>query len=99
MIFHISGPFCVLNSKGLELLNINSETPNPEGGIIRRIGDTQEPNGVLEELAAIPYMPAVLGPKSEEALKVFLTAGQNMALSYGYTTVQEGRAMKNSHLF
>ena len=99
MIVHISGHFCVVNSKGLELLNINSETPNPEGGIIRRIGDTQEPNGVLEELAAIPYMPAVLGPKSEEALKVFLTAGQNMALSYGYTTVQEGRAMKNSHLF
>ena len=54
MIVHISGHFCVVNSKGLELLNINSETPNPEGGIIRRIGDTQEPNGVLEELAAIP---------------------------------------------
>ena len=99
MIVHISGHFCVVNSKGLELLKITSETPNPEGGLIRRIAGTQEPNGVLEELAAIPYMPAVLGPKSEEALKVFLTAGQNMALSYGYTTVQEGRAMKNSHLF
>ena len=99
MIVHISGHFCVVNSKGLELLKISSETPNPEGGIIRRISGTQEPNGVLEELAAIPFMPAVLGPKSEEALEVFLTAGQNMALSYGYTTVQEGRAMKNSHLF
>tara|TARA_B110000902_G_scaffold43633_1_gene48028 strand:- start:789 stop:2498 length:1710 start_codon:yes stop_codon:yes gene_type:complete len=99
MIVHISGHFCVVNSKGLELLKISSETPNPEGGIIRRISGTQEPNGVLEELAAIPFMPAVLGPKNEEALKVFLTAGQNMALSYGYTTVQEGRAMKNSHLF
>ena len=99
MIVHISGHFCVVNSKGLELLKITSETPNPEGGVIRRISGTQEPNGVLEELAAIPYMPAVLGPKNEEALKVFLTAGQNMALSYGYTTVQEGRAMKNSHLF
>ena len=99
MIVHISGHFCVVNSKGLEVLKISSETPNPEGGIIRRISGTQEPNGVLEELAAIPFMPAVLGPKSEEALEVFLTAGQNMALSYGYTTVQEGRAMKNSHLF
>ena len=99
MIIHISGHFCVVNSKGLESLNITSKTPNPEGGMIRRISDTQEPNGVLEELAAIPYMPMVLGPKSEEALKAFLTAGQNMALSYGYTTVQEGRAMKNSHLF
>jgi predicted amidohydrolase YtcJ len=99
MIIHISGHFCVLNSKGLELLNITSETPNPEGGLIRRVSGTEEPNGVLEELAAIPLMPKVLGPKSEEALKAFLTAGQNMALSYGYTTVQEGRAMTSSHLF
>lgn len=99
MIIHISGHFCVVNSKGLELLGITSETPNPEGGIIRRIDDTNEPNGVLEELAAIPFMPMVLGPKSENAINAFLTAGQNMALSYGYTTVQEGRAMTNSHLF
>ncbi len=99
MIIHISGHFCVVNSKGLELLNINSESQNPEGGIIRRVKGTQEPNGVLEELAAIPFMPKVLGPKSEKAAEAFLTAGQNMALSYGYTTVQEGRAMKNSHLF
>lgn len=99
MIVHISGHFCVVNSKGLELLNITAESPNPEGGIIRRIPGTEEPNGVLEELAAIPFMPMVLGPKSEEAIKVFLTAGQNMALSYGYTTVQEGRAMPSSHLF
>lgn len=99
MIIHISGHFCVVNSKGLELLNITASTPNPEGGVIRRVAGTQEPNGVLEELAAIPFMPAVLGPKSEEALTTFITSGQNMALSYGYTTVQEGRAMTNSHLF
>ena len=99
MIIHISGHFCVVNSKGLELLDITSETPNPEGGIIRRISGTEEPNGVLEELAAIPIMPMVLGPKSEEALKSFLISGQDMALSYGYTTVQEGRAMPSSHLF
>ena len=99
MIIHISGHFCVVNSKGLELLDITSETPNPEGGIIRRILGTEEPNGVLEELAAIPIMPMVLGPKSEEALKSFLISGQDMALSYGYTTVQEGRAMPSSHLF
>ncbi len=99
MIIHISGHFCVVNSKGLELLDITSETPNPEGGVIRRIPGTKEPNGVLEELAAIPIMPMVLGPKSEEAVQAFLTSGQDMALSYGYTTAQEGRAMLNSHLF
>ncbi len=99
MIIHISGHFCVVNSKGLELLKLTADSPDPEGGIIRRKPGTKEPNGVLEELAAIPFMPMVLGPKSEQAIKTFLTAGQNMALSYGYTTVQEGRAMPSSHLF
>lgn len=99
MAIHISGHFAVVNSKGLELLNITSKSVDPEGGIIRRITGTQEPNGVLEELAAIPLMPIVLSPKSEAALNKFLLSGQDMALSYGYTTVQEGRAMKSSHLF
>ena len=53
MIVHISGHFAVVNSKALELLKITSTTKNPEGGIIRRENGT-EPNGVLEELAAIP---------------------------------------------
>ena len=92
MIVHISGHFAVVNSKALELLEITSTTKNPEGGIIRRENGT-EPNGVLEELAAIPYMLKVLNPTSKEAAEHFFEAGQEMALSYGYTTAQEGRAM------
>ena len=64
MIIHISGHFAVVNSKALELLMITSETKNPEGGIIRR-ENGNEPNGVLEELAAIPYMLKVLNPTSK----------------------------------
>ena len=46
MIVHISGHFAVVNSKGLEILNINAETQNPEGGIIRREkGD--EPKNII----------------------------------------------------
>ena len=92
MIIHISGHFAVVNSKGLELLNITSETKDPEGGIIRRETRNQ-PNGVLEELAGIPYYAKALTPATDEAAKKFFEAGQNMALSYGYTTAQDGRAM------
>lgn len=99
MIIHISGHFASVNSKALELLNIDSSTLDPEGGIIRRVKNSQEPNGVLEELAAIPYMPMVLGPKDEKAMMTFLNSGQDMAMSYGYTTAQEGRAMPNTHAF
>lgn len=94
MIIHISGHFAVLNSKGLEMLNITAETKDPDGGLIRRLPNSQEPNGVLEELAAIPYYSKALTPVSEEALFKFMDAGQDMALSYGYTTAQEGRAME-----
>ena len=97
MIVHISGHFAVVNSKALELLEITSTTKNPEGGIIRRENGT-EPNGVLEELAAIPYMLKVLNPTSKEAAEHFFEAGQEMALSYGFTTAQEGRAMENHEL-
>ncbi|MEZ7930891.1 MAG: amidohydrolase [Flavobacteriales bacterium] len=99
MIIHISGHFASVNSKGLEVLDINSPPLDPEGGIIRRVNGSNEPNGVLEELAAIPYMPVVLGPKSEKAMMTFLNSGQDMAMSYGYTTAQEGRAMPNTHAF
>ena len=97
MIIHISGHFAAVNSKGLELLNINSETKNPEGGIIRR-ENGNEPNGVLEELAAIPYMLKILNPTTKEAADRFFEAGQDMALAYGYTTAQEGRTMENHEM-
>jgi predicted amidohydrolase YtcJ len=97
MIIHISGHFAVVNSKGLELLNINSTTKNPEGGIIRR-ETGNEPNGVLEELAAIPYMLKILNPITKEAADHFFEAGQDMALSFGYTTAQEGRTMENHEM-
>jgi predicted amidohydrolase YtcJ len=98
MIIHISGHFASLNSKGLEILGITADTKNPEGGIIRRMPNSKEPNGVLEELAGIPYYAKALTPSSEEALMKFMKAGQEMALSYGYTTAQDGRTMEQHDL-
>lgn len=98
MITHISGHFAVVNSKGLEVLGFDEKTPDPEGGIIRREADGKTPNGVLEELAAIPYMLKALMPKDQAGADRFFQAGQDMALSFGYTTAQEGRAMQNHEL-
>ncbi len=98
MIMHISGHFCVVNTKGLELLGIDAQTQDPVGGIIRREKGSQEPNGVLEELAAIPNMMQAMAPKTEEGALKFFEAGQDMALSYGYTTAQEGRTMQNHEM-
>ena len=53
MAIHISGHFASVNSKGLEVIGYTADTPDPEGGIIRRRPGSMEPDGVLEELAAI----------------------------------------------
>lgn len=94
---HISAHFCVMNTKGLEKIGITAATPNPEGGLIRREKDGKTPDGVLEELAAIPVMTKVLAPSSQENAAYFLQKGQELAASFGHTTVQEGRAMSPQH--
>jgi hypothetical protein len=70
MIIHISGHFAVVNTKGLELLGITADTKDPEGGLIRR-ENGNEPNGVLEELAAIPNYAKALTPSSSEVADTF----------------------------
>jgi predicted amidohydrolase YtcJ len=95
MAVHISAHFCVVNTKGLEVLGINKESKNPAGGVIRREKDGKMPNGVLEELAAIPNLVKVISPTDQTVADYYMDKGQAMAVSYGYTTAQEGRAMSN----
>ena len=98
MATHISGHFCSVNSKGLEVLGITENTKDPSGGVIRRVKGSKEPNGVLEELAAIPHMMKLIAPPQKEMSDMFMDAGQKLAASYGYTTCNEGRATGNHEL-
>jgi hypothetical protein len=95
MATHISGHFCSVNTKGLEVLGITATSKDPEGGVIRRVKGSRDPNGVLEELAAIPHMFKLVTPPTKELSDLYFDAGQRMAASYGYTTCNEGRAMGN----
>ncbi len=91
MATHISGHFAAVNSLGLKMIGYDANTPDPEGGVIRREADGKTPNGVLEELAAMPYMVKFLAPPTQEGKDYFLKRGLEMAKSYGYTTTNEGR--------
>ena len=95
MAIHISGHFCVLNSAGLKEAGITAKTKDSKGGKIRRMKGSQEPNGVLEELAAIPLMMKSVYPHSKENIKYFLKKSEETAIKFGITTAQEGRAMGN----
>ncbi len=95
LIIHISGHFAVLNSVGLKKVGITADTPDPDGGVIRRMPNSNEPNGVLEELAAIPIFMDIITPKTEENVFYFLEKAQELAMKFGYTTAEEGRAFGN----
>ncbi|WP_045499490.1 amidohydrolase [Vibrio hyugaensis] len=92
MIIHTSGHLSVANSKALELAGITAESQDPQGGIIRRMEGSQEPNGVLEENAHFAMLFGLTKVIDLELQDMMLEAAQKMYAEYGYTTAQEGRA-------
>lgn len=91
IIMHQSGHLGVANSKALAMAGISAATTDPQGGVIRRLQGSDEPDGVLEELAFFTVL-AKLFPMSDPEFAVqMLQAGQALYLKYGYTTIQDGR--------
>lgn len=89
-IGHASGHLGVLNSAALQALGFDENSVDPDGGVIRRREGSREPDGVLEEKAwienALPRLPR---PTPAELIQD-LAAAQELYLSYGWTTIQEG---------
>ncbi|MDQ7051303.1 MAG: amidohydrolase [Enterobacterales bacterium] len=92
MIIHQSFHLGVLNTKALELVGYSASTNNPAGGVIRRLKGSQQPNGVLEEMAFFVAAMKIIKPKSNKHLFDMLQGAQQAYLAAGFTTVQEGRA-------
>lgn len=95
LFIHQSTHLGVMNHKGLEMANITANTPNPVGGVIRRIKGGQQPDGVLEEIAffnAAYNFLKVFDPETNEAIA---KAGLKNYAAFGFTTAQEGRATKS----
>jgi predicted amidohydrolase YtcJ len=93
VIQHKSSHMGVLNSKALEELNITKDTENEEGGFIRRIKGTLEPDGYLEENSFISSLKKI-PMNSFESFKEAVIEANNLYASYGITTAQEGFIIK-----
>ncbi|MDJ0846795.1 MAG: amidohydrolase [Myxococcota bacterium] len=93
-ILHISGHLGVLNSKGLEVAGYHADTPDPDGGLIRRVEGGREPDGVLEETALDPISKSILEPSLGEAWQI-IREGSRRYLAAGVTTAQNGYAPAN----
>ena len=96
LLIHQSGHLGAANSKALEIVGINAETPDPSGGVIRREPGSREPNGVLEEQAFFAMLGALFTRLDLDANLAMLKAGAEFYARFGYTTCQEARASEGS---
>ncbi|TOE79773.1 amidohydrolase family protein, partial [Vibrio parahaemolyticus] len=67
---------------------ITAKSEDPKGGIIRRMENSQEPNGVLEENAHFAMLFNLNKLIDSELQDRMLEASQGMYAKYGYTTAQ-----------
>ncbi|HWK99139.1 MAG TPA: amidohydrolase family protein [Parapedobacter sp.] len=106
IVIHTSGHASVANSAMLHLLGIDETTPEPEGGHFGRDKSTGKLNGKLEENASFGALVSLTeqlakrsgketGTVSEMAMEDLLKA-QEEWLSYGQTTICDGRTMGSS---
>ncbi len=89
LAYHASLHVVVVNSAALSLLGITADTPDPQGGVIRRWPGTREPNGILEEGAITLAMPRLPQASKEELLDL-LDEVQHRYAAWGITTAQDG---------
>ena len=93
-LLHFSSHQSVLNSRALELVGIDAESEAPEGGAIRRLPGSREPDGILEETAHIPVLmriaAGILGDDSGgETPRRLIGEALELYARNGYTTVTE----------
>jgi predicted amidohydrolase YtcJ len=86
---HVSMHGAVLNSAAMKKWNLNAETKTPPGGVIVRKPGTNEPYGLIMEMAYLPIFASLPQPTAAQEVEWSL-AGQKLYASHGITTAHEG---------
>ena len=92
MLTHVSGHLATVNSAALQQQNIDQNTSNPPGGVVRRRPGSREPNGVMEETAMGFFSRNLLAPIDDEKFEHLVRQTIKRYVSYGITTIQDGGA-------
>ena len=92
MLTHVSGHLATVNSAALQQQNIDQNTSNPPGGVVRRRPGSREPNGVMEETAMGLFSRNLLAPIDDEKFEHLVRQTIKRYVSYGITTIQDGGA-------
>ena len=96
-ISHASGHIATTNSKALEAFGyVGTSYEVPEGGVVRTIEGSNEPNGILEENACLsPEKRKVIPAPSVDTLLSCIKKAQQIYSSYGLTTAQDASIDEN----
>lgn len=89
LILHVSGHLACANSAALLLAGINANTANPEGGIIGRQENDNEPSGYLEETSISLVQKAIVS-RLQIDFATLANHLQDIYIKNGITTVQDG---------
>lgn len=91
-ITHISSHMGVANTKALQILDIQDQMMDPQGGHYGR-DDSGKLNGYMEENAFITFQNRVPMPDISQLFELMKQA-QDIYASYGITTIQDGMVTK-----
>ncbi|MGI6211417.1 MAG: amidohydrolase [Anaerovoracaceae bacterium] len=92
VLFHVSLHMCTVNSRMLERIGIDDSSKNPEGGVIGRLEETDEPNGYFEETAMLPVYRVAMKTMMPDLKD--LQQAQLLYLENGILTAQNGAGNK-----
>ena len=91
VLTHVSFHMRAANSAALAANNITADTPDPDGGHVRRVLGSEEPNGILEERAGGLLAGGGLEvPTSGDPLDALIRSSIGVYTGYGTTTIQNG---------
>jgi predicted amidohydrolase YtcJ len=85
----IDGHVAVANTKALQIARITAKTPDPPGGHIMHDPKTGEPNGMLEEDAAMNLVFQRIPPVTPEKWRRAVELGLADLAQHGVTSVQD----------
>ena len=86
---HVSMHGAVMNSLALQKYGISAETKTPPGGVIVRKPGTEEPWGLIMEMAYLPVIEQTEPMTAQQEIE-WSKAGQMLYAEAGITTAQEG---------
>lgn len=89
-IKHISGHLGVANSCALQIGGVDAQKASPPGGYIRRKTGSNEPDGVLEEPAAMSLVDSHAPTRSQEEWMSAIEQITQRYMAKGVTTANDG---------